>query len=116
MSLELWTSVRFSMYPVLLVCGSGLALMFLRSYRMQRLPCQAWAFWLAVAAALQGAAGFGALLVSQRTGFFWGTSVIYTVGLAALVLVAVTGVVSLGLAAWHERRPAAPTNDGDADA
>jgi hypothetical protein len=101
--MELWTAVRFTLYPVLLVCGVALALMFFRSYRRNRLPCQAWAGWLALATAALGLAGFCSLLLSRALGGFNATtSATLTVGLLAVVLVQVCAVVTLGRAAWRE--------------
>lgn len=103
--MEVWTATRFLLYPLMLVLGVALALLFYRSYQAHRLPCQAWAMWLAVAAAAQGAFGLLALLLSRLLGGFSGsTSAVFTAGVALVVVVLLSAVLSLGLAAWREGR------------
>jgi cytochrome c oxidase assembly factor CtaG len=103
MSLEAWTMMRFLMYPVMLVCGIGLAVMFWQSYQRRRCAEQAWAFWLALAGAVQGAAGMVALVISQDTGFSNRTSAVFTIGTMAMTVVLVSALLALGQAAWRRR-------------
>jgi hypothetical protein len=72
-----------------------------RHYRAQRCAEAAWAFWLGLAIAVQGASGFGALLVSRTVGFGALSSAMFTVGPLAVTLVAATGAVMLLAAAWR---------------
>lgn len=67
--MEFWTTVRFTLYPVMLVSGLVWSVLMLRHYRRQRCAEAAWAFWLGAAVAVQGASGFAALLVSRTLGF-----------------------------------------------
>lgn len=105
--METWTMVRFLLYPILLVTGLALAWLFARQYRSQRLPAQAWAAWLALAAGVLGLAGFGALVLSQALGGFGSvTSALLTAGLAVLTGVVVSALAAVGLAGWRNAAPA----------
>ena len=103
MSLETWTLVRFSMYPVMLVCGVGVAVLFWQSYRRSRCAEHAWAFWLALAAAVQGAAGLASLVMSQAAGFNARTSAVFTLGTVTVTVVLVSALLAMGRAAWRQR-------------
>ena len=100
-TMELWTTVRFLLYPVMLVSGATWAVLMLRHYRYQRCAEAAWSFWLALAVAMQGLSGFAALLVSRTLGFGALSSAVFTLGPALVTLVAVTGTVCMLAAAWR---------------
>jgi hypothetical protein len=99
--MEFWTTVRFSLYPVMLVGGVVWAVLMLRHYRCQRCAEAAWSFWLALAVAVQGASGFAALLISNVIGFGALSSAVFTVGPLAVALVVTTGAVMLVASAWR---------------
>lgn len=99
--MEFWTTVRFTLYPVMLVGGVAWAVLMWRHYRCQRCAEAAWSFWLAAAVAVQGASGFAALLVSNAVGFGPLSSVVFTVGPLAVALVIMTGAVMLVASAWR---------------
>ena len=100
-TMELWTTVRFTLYPVMLVSGLTWAVLMLRHYRVLRCAEAAWAFWLSLAVAAQGASGFAALLVSRTVGFGPLSSAVFTLGPALVTLVAATGAVCMVAAAWR---------------
>lgn len=103
MSLETWTLLRFSMYPIMLVCGAGVAVLFRRQYQQSRCVEQAWAFWLALAVAVQGLAGFTSLLMAQPAGFNSRTSGVFTAGTVFVTMVTVSALLALSAAAWRRR-------------
>ena len=97
---EFWTTVRFMLYPVMLVCGLCWAILLLHRYRQARYAEVAWAAWLGVAVAIQGGAGFMSLLVSHFYGFGPLTSAIFTTGPLAVTVVVASGVIALARTAW----------------
>ena len=99
--MEFWTTVRFLLYPVMLVAGASWSVLMLRHYRYQRCAEAAWSFWLALAVALQGLSGFAALLVSNALGFGALSSAVFTLGPLAVTVVTATGAVCMLLRAWR---------------
>lgn len=99
-ALELWTMVRFMLYPVMLASGLGWAMFHFRSYRQGRCASDARAGWLGAAVALNGAAGFGSLLVANVSGFGALSSMVFTVGPAAITATVASGVAALWWSAW----------------
>lgn len=99
--MEFWTTVRFMLYPVMLVAGGAWAVLMLRHYNSKRCAEVAWAFWLGAAVALQGLSGFVALLVSKTVGLGALTSLIFSVGPLAVTVVTATGAVMLLMSAWR---------------
>jgi hypothetical protein len=99
--MEFWTTVRFLLYPVMLVAGAAWATLMLRHYRCQRCAEAAWAFWMGLAVAVQGAAGFASLLVSNALGFGALSSAVFTLGPLAVTIVTTTGAAVLLVAAWR---------------
>jgi len=100
-TMEFWTTIRFMLYPVLLVGGVAWAVLMLRYFRCQRCAEAAWSFWLAAAVAVQGASGFAALLISNAVGFGALSSAVFTLGSLAVTLVVATGSACLLLTAWR---------------
>jgi hypothetical protein len=101
--MELWTQLRFTLYPVMAIFGLAWALFHFRRYWAGRCVGDAWAGWLGLAAALQGVSGFAALLVSKTVGFGPLSSGIFTLGPLAMVLVLVSGSAALWWSAWKGR-------------
>jgi len=104
MILELWTNVRFTLYPVMLVSGLVWAGFMLRHYRFQRCAEAAWAFWLGMAVAIQGASGLVALLVAKTQGFGALSSGLFTSGPLAVTTVVMSGALALWWSAWRRTR------------
>lgn len=99
-ALELWTMVRFTLYPIMLVFGLAWSLFHFRTYRQGRCASDAWAGWLGAAVALNGAAGFGSLLVASGAGFGPLSSMVFTIGPAVITATVASGVVALWWSAW----------------
>ena len=97
---EFWITVRFMLYPVMLIGGLAWAALFLHHCRQAHCAEAAWGTWLGVAVAIQGGAGFMALLVSHTQGFGTTTSVMFTAGPLAVTVVIASGVIALARTAW----------------
>lgn len=98
--LELWTNVRFLLYPIMFGAALAWSLFHLRAWRHGRCTGDAWAFWLGVAVAINGLAGVFSLLVARTVGFGPISSSLFTIGPAVLTIVIVAGAASLFWAAW----------------
>lgn len=99
--MELWTNVRFFLYPLMIVGGLTWTLLTLRQYRQRCCSKDMWATRLGFAIAVQGAAGFVALLISVTQGFGPLSSAVFTVGPLTVTLVTITGAVTMLVAAWR---------------
>lgn len=102
-AMEFWTSIRFLLYPVLLVFGLALEVLMVRRYRVCRNAECAWAAWLGLGAAGLGGSGFVSLLIAQQRGFSSATSLILTVGLLLMAFTLVMAVISLFLHDWRSQ-------------
>lgn len=101
-ALELWTQVRFTLYPILFVFGLLWAFLLARQYRVCYSKLHLWSMWQGVSLSVLGASGFVALLVAQRYGFSPYTSMILTFGLFVVAVVLVSGTVSMWVWAWRK--------------
>lgn len=99
--MEVWTAVRFTLYPLLLVLGLTWALFHLRLYRQTRCVGDGWAFWIGLAVATNGLAGLASLAIARTVGFGPLSSAIFTLGPAALVVVLGAAVMALFREAWR---------------
>lgn len=97
---EFWTTARFLLYPIMLVCGLCWAILLLHRYRQARCAEVAWVAWLGVAVAIQGGAGFMSLLVSHFYGFGSLTSAIFTTGPLVVTVVVASGAVAMLRSVW----------------
>lgn len=100
-ALEFWTTVRFMLYPVLLLFGLAWALFHWRLYRQARCAGDAWAVWLGLAIAINGGSGLASLMVVSAKGFSPVSSMVFTVGPATLTLVMVTATAARFWDAWR---------------
>jgi hypothetical protein len=103
-SLETWTTVRFTLYPVMLIFGFAWALFNFRSYWSGRCVGDAWAGWLGLAVAIQGASGLASLLIARTAGFGSLSSGVFTLGPLAVTVVIVSGSAALWWTAWRKHR------------
>jgi hypothetical protein len=102
--LEFWTTVRYVLYPVILVCGLAWGFFHLRLYRSSRCGNDAWSAWLGLAAALLGLAGISGLTLAKLTGFSSFTSILFALGVLALATVLISGTVAMWMDAWRRNR------------
>lgn len=94
--MDTWMTLRFLLYPVLLVAGLAWAVLFWRLRRRGAFLSLAAA--LGAAVAIQGGAGFMALLVSPAPTSV--TGAIFTLGILSVTLVTAGGVAVMLREAW----------------
>lgn len=99
--MEMWTAVRFLLYPIMLGLGAAWALFHLRLYRQDRCVSDGWAFWIGLAVAINGAAGVGSLVIAKMVGFGALSSAVFTLGPAVLVMVLGAAVLARFREAWR---------------
>ncbi len=94
--MDTWAMLRFALYPVMLVSGVAWALLFWR--QRPRNVAAPLAAGLGAAVAVQGAAGFLALLISPAPNGL--TSAMFTAGVLAVALTATYGAIVMLREAW----------------
>lgn len=94
--MDTWAMLRFALYPVMLVSGVAWALLFWRQRPWN--VAAPLAAGLGAAVAVQGAAGFMALLVSPAPTSV--TGAIFTLGILSVTLVTAGGVAVMMCETW----------------